>query len=130
MLIQIIINYICGLTIGYLFEFSYRTWKHKKFIKPKFINAQMYGLMGTFLYLLYTLNAPIIITILLILFFSTGLEFLIGYGYLKLKNIRLWDYSGYLLNYKGIICPLFSFYWLTAALFYFYFIIPQFIKLF
>ena len=47
---------------------------------------------------------------------------LIG-GLISLKNkIRLWDYRDRWLNYKGIICPLFSVIWTIVGALYYYII--------
>ena len=47
---------------------------------------------------------------------------LIG-GLISLKNkIRLWDYRDIWLNYKGIICPLFSVIWTIVGSLYYYII--------
>ncbi len=124
MILQIFINYFIGLIIGYFLELTYRSIKQKKLIRPRFINLQMYGLTGGFLSFIYFLDVVLIWKILFILVFTTGIEFLVGYSYLTFKKIRLWDYSDESLNYKGIICPLFSFYWLLIALFYFFLITP------
>ena len=80
----------------------------------------MYGCTATFLFLRSLFNLDIFSSILLIIAFTTAIEFTIGYGYLKFKKVRLWDYSDQFLNYKGIVCPLFSFYWLIISLLYYY----------
>jgi uncharacterized membrane protein len=110
--------------MGYFLELIYRSIKQKKLIRPLFINLQMYGLTAGFLSLIYFLDITLILRVLFILVFTTGIEFLVGYGYLKFKKIRLWNYSDQFLNYQGLICPIFSFYWLLISLFYFYLIIP------
>ena len=62
-----------------------------------------------------------IIIILLMGFVMTLIE-LIG-GLISLKNkIRLWDYRDRWLNYKGIICPLFSVIWTIVGALYYYII--------
>jgi len=124
MIKNIIINYIVGLIAGCILESSYRSFQAKKFIRPIFVNFQMYGLTGVFLYLVSLLKITIYFKILLIIIFTTSIEFITGYTYYKLKKIRLWDYSNQALNYKGFICPLFSLYWLAISLFYYYWLIP------
>lgn len=47
----------------------------------------------------------------------TFIELVLGYLLLHVFNIRMWDYSDQLFNYKGYICPLFSFIWLFISLF-------------
>ena len=54
--------------------------------------------------------------------FAMTLIELIG-GLISLKNkIRLWDYRDRWLNYKGIICPLFSVIWTIVGALYYYII--------
>jgi len=84
----------------------------------------MYGLTGVILYFLYGLKIYLIFKILMILLSTTIIEFITGYFYFKIKKVKLWDYSNNFLNYKGLICPEFSFYWLGLSLLYYFFIIP------
>lgn len=53
---------------------------------------------------------------------------LIG-GLISLKNkTRLWDYRDRWLNYKGIICPLFSVIWTIVGALYYYIIVENIIN--
>ncbi len=124
MAIQIIVNYFIGFFAGYILELGYRSFEAKKLVKPLLVNAQMYGLSGIGVYLTYVWQVHFIIKVFLILVLTTGIEFVFGFYYLKIKRIRLWDYSKERFNYKGIISVNFSFYWLIIALLYYYFIIP------
>lgn len=45
----------------------------------------------------------------------TFLELTVG-STLLTKGIRMWDYSGQWLNYKGLICPLFSLFWFFLSI--------------
>jgi uncharacterized membrane protein len=47
-----------------------------------------------------------------------------GLFFTKYFSIKLWDYSDEKLNYKGIICPLYSFYWIILSLFFYYLLFP------
>ncbi|OGI76372.1 hypothetical protein A3C57_01175 [Candidatus Nomurabacteria bacterium RIFCSPHIGHO2_02_FULL_33_12] len=124
---QFLIHYLIGLVLGFILEFIYRSVESKRFIKPLFINLQMYGFSTAFLYFLSLFNLPIYFLILFILIFTTGIEFVIGYIYLKYNNIMLWDYSREYLNYKGLICLKFSIAWVILSLIYYYFIMPIFL---
>ena len=115
---------VIGYLAGWILEFSYRSYESKKFIKPLFIDCQMYALIGAFLYVLYFWDIFMIYKIILIIFFTTYIEFLTGYLALKFKKVRLWDYSEEFMNYEGLICPRFSFYWLVISLLCYYFLIP------
>jgi len=129
MIIKTLTILFCGLIMGFLVELIFRSIKNKKITKPLFINYQMYGLSGLFLFLLYNLQINILFKIILMVLFTTGIEFITGYLYLKIKNKYLWKYK-HKFNYKKLICPLFSFYWLCVSLFAYYFIIPQILKIF
>ena len=124
MIEKIFLNYFIGIFIGFFLEVIYRSIRARKFIKPKFINLQMYALTGSFLYLIYYQNISFFIKIPLIAIFTTLIEFIVGSLYLKFKNVYLWDYTDQPLNYRGIICLRFSFYWLIISLLYYYLILP------
>lgn len=124
MIWRLLLIFASGLAGGYLLEFLYRSFTNKKMIRPLLINAQMYGLSAVFLYLLPLFAASLILKAVVILAFTTGLEFAVGYSYFAAKGIRLWDYSGYALNYQGFVCARFSLYWLVLSLLYFYVVLP------
>jgi len=48
MFLKIILNFFIGLAIGFVLEFIFRSIEHKKFVKPKLVDAQMYALIGVF----------------------------------------------------------------------------------
>ena len=124
MIKDIVLNLIIGLITGAILEFAYRSIKNNKLTKPFLVNAQMYGLTAVFLYFLYILDISIIYKIILILLFTTTIEYITGSLYLHFKKVHLWDYSTEFMNYKGIICPLFSFYWLVVALVFYCLFLP------
>lgn len=49
------------------------------------------------------------------MFFITAMELVSGLM-LRHFGIRMWDYSNQWMNYKGVICPLFSFCWFFLSL--------------
>ena len=126
MFYKIIMYFLIGLLIGYILEFMYRSLTARKIIFPKFINYQMYGLTGGFLYFLYMLNISLISKLIYMFIFPTVIEFIIGYSYLKIYGIYLWDYSNEIFNFKKIICPAYSFVWFVISLIYYLLIIPLF----
>ena len=117
---MLLINFGLGLFVGYLAELSYRFKLEKRYIKPLFINLQMYGFSAAFLYFIYSHKISLMGLILLALLFTTGIEFITGYSYLKIKGVRLWNYFDENLNYKGLICLRFSLYWLLIFLVYYF----------
>ena len=54
----------------------------------------------------------------------TAIEYIAGLIFIKGMNIKLWDYSDQWGNVQGIICPLFSFFWLLLSATYYFFIHP------
>ena len=126
--LQIVFIFYLGSTFGWTIELFFRRIVHKKWVNPGFLIGPylpIYGFGLVFLTIIYfifqsqSIN-PIII-ILLMGFVMTLIE-LIG-RLISLKNkIRLWDYRDRWLNYKGIICPLFSVIWTIVGALYYYII--------
>lgn len=54
----------------------------------------------------------------------TVLELIAGLIFVKGFKVRLWDYTNDRGNYKGIICPKFSFIWLVVSLLFYYGLSP------
>ncbi len=127
-MIVLIAILISGLVIGWVLEFLYRSLERGKITKPLFINEQMYMFTALFSYFLYVMNVRLIFMVLFLFLFTTGIEFVTGYLALKLKNVRLWDYSAYPYNYKGIVCLEFSVIWLVMALVYYLFALPLLVR--
>ena len=55
----------------------------------------------------------------------TCLEYLVGELTLKVTKVRLWDYTNQWGNIRGMICPLYSFFWMVLSAIYYFFIHPQ-----
>ena len=132
--LQIVFIFYLGSTFVWTIELFFRRIVHKKWVNPGFLIGPylpIYGFGLVFLTIIYfifqsqSIN-PIII-ILLMGFVMTLIE-LIG-GLISLKNkIRLWDYRDRWLNYKGIICPLFSVIWTIVGALYYYIIVENIIN--
>lgn len=118
-----------GLVIGLVVEFIYKSIERKKLVLPQMVNLQMYAYTSVLLYFLYFWEIGLLYKILVVLIFTTGLEYAIGHYLLK-HNLKLdWDYSGCWLNYKGLICFKFSVLWLLMSLLVYYTLIPFIINL-
>ena len=126
--LQIVFIFYLGSTFGWTIELFFRRIVHKKWVNPGFLIGPYLPIYGfglfflTNIYFIFQSQSinPIII-ILLMGFVMTLIE-LIG-GLISLKNkIRLWDYRDRWLNYKGIICPLFSVIWTIVGALYYYII--------
>ncbi len=128
-MLRLLIILITGLVGGFILEFVFRSIRIKKIVKPKFASLQMYGLTALFLYFLYIINIHIIFKVLLIIVFTTVIELITGFILLKYKNTRLWDYSKQKFNYRGIVCLLFSFFWLIISLSFYYLVLPALLKI-
>ncbi|MEI8270656.1 MAG: hypothetical protein WCG45_04755 [bacterium] len=130
MLIQIILNFFIGILIGVLLEFSFRSIEEKKLIMPKLIDCQMYGLIATFLTILYFLHISLVFKLILMFIIPTLIEFATGYLYFKIKKVHLWDYKEEKYNFMELVCPLFSFFWFIISLLYYFLFLPFIVNLF
>ncbi len=122
---EIVLSLVLGLIAGTVLELTYKSWEQKQLVWPKFLNVQMYGLSAVFLYFLSLASFPVWAEILSAIAFTTGTELITGVIYLKMTGKRLWDYSGQVWNYRGLICPEFSVYWAVISLGYYYLILPR-----
>ena len=55
----------------------------------------------------------------------TLLEYIVGLVSFKGFHLRLWDYSKLWGNIQGIICPLFTFFWMVLSAVYYFLIHPH-----
>ncbi len=119
---------VIGFVIGWLSEFVYRSVVCRKIVWPIFVNVSMYIITALFGFLVQKYNPSFFLVVLFGLLFTTFLEFIIGFYYMKYKGKRLWDYSSRRFNYKGVITPLFSVIWTSMFLAYYYFLLPVIVK--
>ena len=115
---------------GWILELFYRSLTRKKVVNPGFMIGcfvPLYGfgaiIMCMVFKLLEVLTPAVKLSSMFILsaILLTILEYITGIILLKFFNLKLWDYSEYKFNYKGIICLRFSIIWGSLALvFYFY----------
>ncbi len=123
--------FFAGSILGWCTEVVFRrVFTAKKWINPGFLTGPYlplygFGVSGLFGISLIPVdtgspawNAVIIIFIMGAA--MTLIEYIAGLIFIKGLKIRLWDYSERWGNVQGIICPLFSFFWLAvSAIFYF-----------
>ena len=125
--------FFIGSTLGWCLEVLFRRFfSAKKWINPGFLTGPylplygfgVVGLFGISLIPIHTgmgwLDAVLIILIMGAA--MTLIEYIAGLIFIKGMGIKLWDYSNRWGNIQGIICPLFSLFWLLVAVF-FYFVI-------
>ncbi len=130
-----------GCIVGWGIEVIFRRFspanKERVWINPGFLTGPylpLYGCGLTILYLLASLeqyihieNAFVRKTVLIIAMAvaMTLIELIAGEIFIVRMRIKLWDYSGLWGNYKGIICPLFSFFWAVLGAAYYFLIHPH-----
>ncbi len=115
--------FLTGSLAGWVIEvFFRRTVSQKRWMNPGFLNGPylpLYGFSTVALYYLSSLTLPLIVKLVVLLCAATALELITGLLFLQVFNIRLWDYSDQLLNFRGVICPVFSLFWgMLSAVFY------------
>jgi len=132
----ILYMFILGSMLGYLLEVLFRRFfSAKRWINPGFLKGPYLPLYGTGLIVLYLLSSymtfgisnKIANDILVCIFMGlmmTVIEYIAGIISTKIYKVKLWDYSNMRGNIQGIICPLFSFFWLAIAFGYFYLLHP------
>ena len=117
-----------GSSIGWVLELFFRRIEHKKWVNPGFLVGPYLPIYGLGLVIItvlhlwldqYDLNP--IITIILMGLCMTLLELITGLIFLRLK-VRLWDYSNYFLNFKGVICFHMTLIWTGLGAIYYYFL--------
>ncbi len=123
--------FFTGSVLGWVLEvFFRRFFSAKKWINPGFLTGPYlplygFGLSGMFAIsrLPIETGTPWLDALLIILIMGvsmTVIEYFAGLIFIKGMKIKLWDYSDRPGNIQGIICPLFSFFWLLiSAAFYF-----------
>lgn len=127
--------FCAGSVIGWCVEVVFRRiFTAKKWINPGFLTGPylpLYGFGVTALFALtfipidtgyYWLDSLIIVLVMGAA--MTLIEYIAGLIFIKGMKIKLWDYSDRRGNIQGIICPLFSFFWLLIAAFYYFVIDP------
>ena len=126
--LDIVFLFFIGCTFGWILELFYRRLAHGYWVNPGFLVGPYLPIYGfglctlTVIYLtFYEMNLPSILVILLMGAAMTLIEFIGGLSFVN-KPFKLWDYSDNWGNYKGIICPLFSFIWTMISAAYYYFL--------
>lgn len=132
-LLKLAFLFYVGSTIGWLIELFYRRLvSSKKWINPGFLTGPYLPIYGFGLCILYLVSSiPIKISdnyiiqdisiIILMTVAMTAIEYVAGKIFIKILNVKLWDYSDRLGNIESIICPLYSAMWgIVGAIYYFF----------
>ena len=130
-----------GSLLGWCLEVVFRRFfasdnPQRRWVNPGFLVGPylpLYGFGLCTLYLLAGLEryaflpSPFWNKLLLFLAMAvamTAIEYVAGVIFILGMHIKLWDYSGLWGNVKGIICPLFSFFWAVLGAVYYFLIHP------
>lgn len=122
--------FITGSMLGWVTEVLFRRFfTAKKWINPGFLTGPYLPLYGFGVVALFGLSyIPIntgyrwldsVLIIFIMGVAMTVIEYIAGLIFIKGMKIRLWDYSKRWGNIQGLICPLFSFFWLLIAAFFY-----------
>ena len=119
-ILEILFLFIFFSTIGWFIETLYRSATSKTFVNPGFmtgITLPIYGFGGLILIMISKLvdmmniGYKYIALFFLSALIMTVIEYVGGYISIKYYNTKLWDYTDMRFNYKGIVCPFFTFIW-------------------
>ena len=123
--------FFIGSVAGWCLEVVFRRcFTAKKWINPGFLTGPYlplygFGVVGLFGISQIPVNTGMVwldalIIILIMGIAMTLIEYIAGLIFIKGMKIKLWDYTDRWGNIQGIICPLFSLFWLlVGAGFYF-----------
>lgn len=141
MLLQLLFLFSIGSLLGWCLELFYRRFvSQKKWMNPGFLTGPCLPLYGSSLCVLYLMTGiepyikfenQILCKIVLFVCMAlaiTAIEYVAGLIFIKGMHIKLWDYSDQKFNVKGIICPLYTFYWLLLSGAYYFLINPHILK--
>ena len=119
--------FLIGALAGWILEFIYRHFLSRNWVNPGFLNGPwlpIYGFGTVILYLFSAWTMPLGWKIAGIVVFMTLLELIAGLIFTTFFNIRLWDYSDRKFNFRGIICPLYSFFWGVLGVLFTFLVYP------
>ena len=121
-----------GLEVIFRRFFSAHHWVNPGFLVGPYL--PLYGSSLCVLYLLAMLESlmpvenPLLKKIMLFVVMAlaiTALEYVAGLIFIRGMKIKLWDYSDRWGNIQGIICPLFTFFWMVLSAVYYFLIHPH-----
>lgn len=111
--------FITGSLSGWVIElFWRRVHGAKRWINPGFLNGPylpLYGFGTCLLFILSELSLPLWARGGAFLAATTLLEYVAGEIFINYYKMRLWDYSSHFLNFRGIVCPFYSFLWVLLS---------------
>lgn len=124
-----------GSVIGWVIEVFFRHWfsssnPEHRWVNPGFCIGPYLPLYGFGLCILYFMAEVIkrhdmnraiewLLALFLIAVLLTALEYAAGIFLIKVANVRLWDYSKMPGNINGLVCPLFTTFWVLLGMLYY-----------
>ena len=135
--LTIISLFVLGSVVGYIIELFWRRFvSQHHWVNPGFLVGPYLPIYGFGTVILYGLSnlvdlipfpsellwLKIVVSILTIAIALTLVEFIAGLIFIKGLKIKLWDYSNVKGNIMGIICPIYSLFWLVAGALYYFFL--------
>ena len=123
--------FFVGSVLGWCLEVLFRRFfSAKRWLNPGFLTGPClplygFGLVGLFAISIIPINTGMqwlddLLIILIMGVSMTLIEYIAGLIFIKGMKIKLWDYSDRWGNIQGIICPLFSLFWLLVGVFFYY----------
>ena len=120
--------FFIGSILGWVIELIFRRLiSNKKWINPGFLVGPylpLYGFGVCVFYLVAQISLNPILTIIIMGITVTCIEYIAGIIFIKGMGVKLWDYSDQWGNVDGLICPLYTFFWIILAGLYYYFVNP------
>lgn len=120
--------------LGWVLELIYRRlvsqhkWMNPGFLTGPFLPLYGFGMIGLygFTLLLNKINIDSVILKSIIIIFILSvvvitIEFITGLIFIRCLHIKLWDYSDRKGNILGVICPLYSLFWVIISAIYYLF---------
>ena len=120
-----------GSSFGWVLELFFRRIVSKKWMNPGFLTGPYLPIYGVGLCMLFLLSLvdmsfvenPVLQNLVIVIFLGiilTFLEYIAGLIFIKGMNVKLWDYYNMWGNVRGIICPVYTFFWcILGGIYYF-----------
>lgn len=137
MIIILLFLFMVFSMLGWVVELLFRRFVSlKRWINPGFLKGPylpIYGIGVACVYLFVHIVKEVegfiserwlldLLVVLGIGVMMTLIELIGGLIFIRGMKVRLWDYSKRRLNYKGIICPLYSLIWTACGAVFYYFL--------
>jgi len=125
--IDLLIVFVLGSLLGKAIEITWRSFRAGRIVHNGFCAGPYSPIYGVGSLLGLTIASfPTLIWWRLVIFVLviTSLELITGLALEKFYHTRLWDYSKDWMNYKGLICPLYTMLWSLLGMVFLFVIYP------